>query len=153
MNVVNSAVVCVCTGMCVRLETKHRRPGKVAVLADPQQGPPHLYAGSLDHPFGQAYTPRSQHYDSGAVLEPPHFFAALQDRVAGDHIGASVAQMQKYIEESKADAATRMAATGTSVSTAPEAILQRITARSFLQNSLATRFSAMGLTFQASPEM
>src|ERR1700674_4123658 len=104
MNVVNSAVVCVCTGMCVRLETKHRRPGKVAVLADPQQGPPHLYAGSLDHPFGQAYTPRSQHYDSGAVLEPPHFFAALQDRVAGDHIGASLAQVQKYIEESKADA-------------------------------------------------
>jgi hypothetical protein len=49
--------------------------------------------------------------------------------------------------------ATKMAATGTSVSSAPEAIRQRITARSFLQKSLATRFSAMGLTFQVSPEM
>src|ERR1700733_616973 len=104
MNIVNSAVVCVCTGMCVRLETKHRWPGKVAVLADPQQGVPHSDAGALDYPLGQADARRSKHYDSGAMLEPPHFFAAPQRRVAGDHIGASVAQMKKHIEESKADA-------------------------------------------------
>ena len=49
--------------------------------------------------------------------------------------------------------ATRMAATGTSVRSAPEGSRQRITARSFLQNSRSTRLSAMGFTFQVSPEM
>ena len=49
--------------------------------------------------------------------------------------------------------ATRMAATGTSVSASPPASRVRITARSFLQNSRSTRFSAIGLTFQVSPLM
>ena len=41
--------------------------------------------------------------------------------------------------------ATRMAATGTSVSASPEFSRVRITARSFLQNSLSIRFSAIGI--------
>jgi hypothetical protein len=50
--------------------------------------------------------------------------------------------------------ATKIAATGTKVSMAPEGSRrQRSTARSFLQNSRSTRFSAMGFTFQVSPEM
>ncbi len=49
--------------------------------------------------------------------------------------------------------ATRMAATGTSVSASPVARRVWITARSFLQNSRSTRFSAIGLTFQTSPWM
>ena len=50
--------------------------------------------------------------------------------------------------------ATRMAATGTSVTRwPPAASLVRIIARSFLQNSFSIRFSAIGLTFQVSPEM
>ena len=50
--------------------------------------------------------------------------------------------------------ATRMAATGTSVTRSPVAASRvSITARSFLQNSFSTRFSAIGLTFQVSPEM
>ena len=49
--------------------------------------------------------------------------------------------------------ATRIAATGTSVSASPVASCVRITARSFLQNSRSTRFSAIGLTFQTSPWM
>ena len=49
--------------------------------------------------------------------------------------------------------ATRMAATGTSVSASPDARRVCSTARSFLQNSRSTRFSAIGLTFQTSPWM
>ena len=50
--------------------------------------------------------------------------------------------------------ATRIAATGTSVTTAWLAASRvRITARSFLQNSFSIRRSAIGLTFQVSPEM
>ena len=47
--------------------------------------------------------------------------------------------------------ATRIAATGTSVSASPVPRRVRITARSFLQNSFSIRFSAIGLTFQVSP--
>ena len=49
--------------------------------------------------------------------------------------------------------ATRIAATGTSVSASPVESRVWITARSFLQNSRSTRFSAIGLTFQVSPWM
>ena len=50
--------------------------------------------------------------------------------------------------------ATSIAATGTSVIMAPDCgSRQRMTARSFLQNNRSTRLSAMGLTFQVSPEM
>ncbi len=50
--------------------------------------------------------------------------------------------------------ATRIAATGTSVMGWPVAAsLVRTMARSFLQNSFSMRFSAIGLTFQVSPEM
>ena len=50
--------------------------------------------------------------------------------------------------------ATSMAATGTRVTAWPLAASRvRITARSFLQNSRSTRLSAIGLTFQVSPEM
>jgi hypothetical protein len=49
--------------------------------------------------------------------------------------------------------ATRIAATGTRVSTWPEGSLQRMTARSFLQNSCSMRWSAMGFTFHVSPDM
>ncbi len=50
--------------------------------------------------------------------------------------------------------ATRIAATGTSVILWPLAASRVSTiARSFWQNSFGTRFSAMGLTFQVSPEM
>ncbi len=47
--------------------------------------------------------------------------------------------------------ATRIAATGTSVTASPVDRCVRITARSFLQNRRSTRFSAIGLTFQTSP--
>ena len=48
--------------------------------------------------------------------------------------------------------ATRIAATGTSVTTIPQGrSIVRMTARSFLQNNLATRLSAIGLTFHVSP--
>src|SRR5262245_1048 len=50
--------------------------------------------------------------------------------------------------------ATNMAATGTSVIRWPlPASRVRNTARSFLQNRFSTRLSAIGLTFQVSPEM
>ena len=50
--------------------------------------------------------------------------------------------------------ATRIAATGTSVIRWPVAASRVCsTARSFLQNSFSTRLSAIGLTFQVSPEM
>jgi hypothetical protein len=50
--------------------------------------------------------------------------------------------------------ATRIAATATKVTIWPlDSILKRTTARSFLQNSRSMRFSAIGLTFQVSPEM
>ena len=50
--------------------------------------------------------------------------------------------------------ATRIAATGTSVISWPLASSRvRMTARSFLQYSRSTRFNAIGLTFQVSPEM
>ena len=49
--------------------------------------------------------------------------------------------------------ATRIAATGTRVTSSPAASRVRMTARSFLQNSRSTRLSAIGLTFQVSPEM
>ena len=50
--------------------------------------------------------------------------------------------------------ATRIAATGTSVTRCPVPA-RRVcsTARSFLQNSRSTRLSAIGLMFQVSPEM
>ena len=47
--------------------------------------------------------------------------------------------------------ATRIAATGTSVSASPDGSRVSITARSFLQKRRSTRFSAIGLTFQTSP--
>ena len=50
--------------------------------------------------------------------------------------------------------ATSTAATATSVSSSPEPVKrQRMMARSFLQNSRSTRASAIGFTFQVSPEM
>ncbi len=50
--------------------------------------------------------------------------------------------------------ATRIAATGTSVMMCPLAASRvLISARSFLQNSFSRRLSAIGLTFQVSPEM
>ena len=49
--------------------------------------------------------------------------------------------------------ATRIAATGTSVSASPVESRVCSTARSFLQNRRSTRFSAIGLTFQTSPWM
>ena len=50
--------------------------------------------------------------------------------------------------------ATSTAATGTSVTSWPVASSRvRSTARSFLQNSFSMRLSAIGLTFQVSPEM
>src|SRR5205085_12560009 len=50
--------------------------------------------------------------------------------------------------------ATRIAATGTRVTTTPDGrSVVRMTARSFLQNNLAIRLSAIGLTFHVSPEM
>jgi hypothetical protein len=50
--------------------------------------------------------------------------------------------------------ATRIAATATSVTDCPSAAsLKRTTARSFLQNRRSIRLSAIGLTFQVSPEM
>src|SRR5579863_10061050 len=49
--------------------------------------------------------------------------------------------------------ATRMAATGTSVMRSSDALSrQRMMARSFLQKRFSTRLSAIGLTFQVSPE-
>ena len=50
--------------------------------------------------------------------------------------------------------ATRMAPTATSITDSrdPRSVAGT-TARSFLQNSRATRLSAIGLTFQVSPEM
>jgi len=49
--------------------------------------------------------------------------------------------------------ATRMAATGTSAIGWPEADRRvRSTARSLRQNSRSTRLSAIGLTFQVSPD-
>ena len=49
--------------------------------------------------------------------------------------------------------ATRIAATGTSVTSSPAGSRVRITARSLRQNSFSIRFSAIGLTFQVSPEI
>ena len=49
--------------------------------------------------------------------------------------------------------ATRMAATGTRATAKPlPASVLWITARSFLQNKRCTRLSAIGLTFQVSPD-
>src|ERR1700722_7895089 len=89
--------------MCVRLETKHRRPAIVAVLACQEKGLPHSHPGPLAYPIRQPEPQRSQHYDSGAVLEPPHFFAALQRSITGHHIGPAIAQMQQHIEEAQSD--------------------------------------------------
>jgi hypothetical protein len=61
--------------------------------------------------------------------------------------------VQQHVEKCSRMLATRIAATGTSVSSAPPGKRQRMTARSFLQNSRSTRASAIGLTFQVSPEM
>jgi hypothetical protein len=49
--------------------------------------------------------------------------------------------------------ATRIAATGTRVITMPDGrSIVRMIARSFLQNNLVMRLSAIGLTFHVSPE-
>ena len=89
------------------------------------------------------------------MLEPAHLLALAERRVAGNDVGAAIAQVQQRVEEVQPDAGhqhrghrhqrqRRMVRS----QAAPT-----IAARSFLQNSRSTRFSAIGLTFQVSPEM
>ena len=92
------------------------------------------------------------------IVEPcsnqPSSSPLLNGRVAGDRRGAAIVHVQHDIEEVQADAGDQdrrhrhqrdeVAALASRV---------RITARSFLQNSRSTRLSAIGLTFQVSPEM
>ena len=88
------------------------------------------------------------------MLEPAHLFALLERGIAGHDIGPAVAQMQQHVEKMEPDAGNQNGGDRHQVTACPPAaIVVAITARSFLQNSLSTRFSATGLTFQVSPEM
>ena len=96
---------------------------------------------------------RRQHDDGRAVLEPAEFVALAHTGIAGEDVGPRVSALSNISRKCSRMLATRMAATGTSVRLSPEVSRVSITARSFLQNSRSTRFSAIGLTFQVSPLM
>ena len=90
------------------------------------------------------------------MLEPAHLLAfAANGRRTRRTIGSRIRASEQNIEKMQADARRpASAATGTNVMTCRRrGSLVRMTTRSFLQNSFSTRRSAIGLTFQVSPEM
>jgi hypothetical protein len=106
---------------------------------------------SLAHGLAQDKVVRSEDQDGGAMLEPAHLGALAEGGIAGivrpASSGSRTERKVKRIPE------TRMAATATMVTSCPLAARRvRITARSFLQNSFSILASAIGFTFQVSPE-
>jgi len=109
-----------------------------------------------DRPFPQRVTQLNalgrEDEHRRAVLEVAHLLALAERRVRRDPLRTAVPLVQHDVEEVKRMLATRTAATGTSVSDSsdPRGRMRTI-ARSFLQNSRGTRFSAGGFTFHTSP--
>src|SRR5262249_15068114 len=86
---------------------------------------------------------------SNQPISSPLATGALQGRT----LGPRYFRLSSASRQCRRMLATRTAATGTSTRQWPaSAIFSRSTARSFLQNSFSMRRSAIGFTFQASPE-
>ena len=64
-----------------------------------------------------------------------------------------MAQVQRHVEKAQPDAGDQNRRDRHQSHAWPSASGVRMTARSFLQNNFSTRLSAIGLTFQVSPEM
>ena len=102
----------------------------------------HPDASALADARGRHDTRRPEHDDRRTVLKIAHLVATAEPRAAGDTIGPRVAQVERNVEKGEADARDQdRADRPPSSSTSPE--LRRAfagtTARSFLQNSRATR--------------
>ena len=111
------------------------------IVALGRRGPPARSSGGREHD------------DCRPELEPAHLLALAKGRVASDHVGAGIAEVQQHVQEVQPDAGDedrRDRHERDELARARQA--RRRIARSFLQNSFSTRLTVIGLVFQVSPE-
>ena len=123
------------------------------ISSHPHQRLTHADAGSFCHVVAQAEFAGRENHDSRAVLKPAYLVAFSERASHAMTFGPGYPCRNSVSRKCSRTLATSTAAIGTSVTGWPVAVSRvRSTARSFLQNNFSMRLSAIGLTFQVSPE-